>query len=158
MENESKAVIPANTVPEQPTKGIFVPENQVQEWFYGQMAKHQAEFNSNYLTAADSLETLYHRTRRLKHLFIALNRPWVSGCGEIQKACAYYLVHAELSPKSRDAFIHVQGDIAHTICYMATCGDFIAQMQRYFRNQEKELKQLLDLQKETRQQENTETC
>lgn len=158
MENECKAVIPANITPEQPTRGIFVPESQENEWFYGQMAKHQAGFNSNYLTAADSLETLYNRTCRLNRLFISLNRPWVSGCGDIQKACAYYLTHAGLTKEKQEAFIHVQGDIAYTICHLAACSDFIAQMQRCFRNQEKELRQLLDLQKESRQQEKTETC
>lgn len=158
MENENQAAVPANTSLEQPTRGIFVPENREQEWFYGQMSKQQAGFHSNYLAPADSLEALYHRTRHLNRFFVTLNRPWVSGSRDIQKACAHYLIHAGLSKEDREAFVLVQGEMVYTICYLAACSDFISQMRRYFRNQEKELKGLLDSQKKTELQEKAETC
>lgn len=154
MENEDKNIIPANTETEHPEKESSTPVNHPSESYYKQMAQYHAGFNTNYITPSDSLDTLYNRTCRLNGLFKALNRPWLSGSGEIQKACAYYLAHAELSKKSREAFIYVLGDIAHSVCYMATCGDFIAQMQRYYHHQEKELKQLLDERKETEQRRN----
>lgn len=149
MENRDKTIVPANTLPEQPNKEIYVSEHRPSDSYYKEMAKYHAGFNTNYLTPSDSLETLYYRTQRLKHLFIALSRPWVSGSGEIQKACAYYLIHTEMSKESRNAFIHVLGDIARSVCYFAAYGDFIAQMQRYYAHQETELKFLLDEKKET---------
>ena len=148
MENKDKIVIPTETLREQPEKEIHVPEHHPSESYYKEMARYHAGFNTNYLTPSDSLETLYSRTCRLNRLFIALNRPWVSGSGEIQKACAYYIAHAGLSKKRREAFIHVLGDIAYSVCHLSACSDFIAQMQRYYRNQEKELRQLLNEQKE----------
>lgn len=141
-------VIPADTKPEQPERKAYVAEHGPSESYYKEMARHHAEFNTNYLTPSDSLETLYHRTQRLKGLFIALNRPWVSGSGDIQKACAYYLMHADLSQESRSAFIHVMGDIAYSVCHLSACSDFIAQMQRYYRHQETELRFLLNEKKE----------
>lgn len=144
MGNENRKIVSADVMPEQPTNGTSMPEKQLPTWYYEQMAKYHAGFNSNYLTPPDSLETLYNRTCRLNRLFVVLNRPWVSGSGEIQKACAYYLMHAELSKKTREAFIHVLGDIAYSVCHLSACSDFIAQMQRYYCNQEKELEQLLD--------------
>lgn len=151
MGNEDKNSIPTNTGTEHPEKENSIPVNHPSESYYKEMARYHAGFNSNYLTPSDSLETLYNRTCRLNSLFKALNRPWVSGSGEIQKACAYYLAHAELSKKNREVFIHVLGDIAYSVCHLSACSDFIAQMQRYYRNQEKELKQLLDERKETEQ-------
>ena len=143
MENENKIIAPVENLAEQSTKGIFVSENQIQTWFYQQMAKHQAIFNSNYLTPDDSLATLYNRTRRLSRLFDALKSQWVPGSREIQKACAYYLIHAGLPKEQRDSFAETTANIAHAICHIAAHSDFIEQMQRYFQNQEKELKQLL---------------
>ena len=151
MENKDQTVIPADILPKQPERETPTSEYRPLESYYKEMARYHAGFNSNYITPPDSLDTLYNRTCRLNSLFKALNRPWVSGSGEIQKACAYYLTHAELSKKSREAFIHVLGDTAYSICHLSGCSDFIAQMQRYYRNQEKELKQLLDKQKETEQ-------
>lgn len=151
MENENKNIIPANAETEHPEKENTMPVNHPSESYYKEMARYHAGFNSNYLTPSDSLETLYNRTCRLNHLFIALNRPWTSGSGEIQKACAYYLTRAELSKKSREAFIGVMGDIAYSVCHLSACSDFIAQMQRYYSNQEKELKHLLDEGKEIEQ-------
>lgn len=142
MGNENKTATPAEQLKN-------VSEHHPSESYYTEMAQNHAGFNSNYLTPSDSLDTLYNRTCRLNRLFIALNRPWVSGSGEIQKACAYYLLNADLSKKSRDTFTYVMGDIAHSVCYLASCSDFVAQMQRYYRNQEKELKQLLNERKET---------
>lgn len=153
MENKDKTVITADTLPEQPERKTPTPtsEHRPSESYYKEMARYHAGFNSNYITPSDSLDTLYNRTCRLNSLFKALNRPWVSGSGEIQKACAYYLSHAELSKKSRETFIHVLGDIAYSICHLSACSDFIAQMQRYYRNQEKELRLLRDEQKEIEQ-------
>lgn len=148
MGNKDNTVIPAGTQPEQPEREAYIPEHRPSESYYKEMARNHAGFNTNYLTPSDSLETLYHRTQRLKHLFVALNRPWVSGSGEIQKACAYYLMHADLSKESRNAFIHVIGDIAYSVCHLSACSDFIAQMQRYYRHQETELRFLLDEKKE----------
>lgn len=151
MGNKDKNIISANAETEHPETEKSVPVNHPSESYYKEMARYHAGFNSNYLTPSDSLETLYNRTCRLNSLFKALNRPWVSGSGEIQKACAYYLTRAELSKKSREAYIHVLGDIAYSVCHLSACSDFIAQMQRYYNNQAKELKQLLDEQKEIKQ-------
>ena len=151
MENEDKNIIPANTETKNPAKESSTLVSHPSESYYKEMARYHAGFSSNYLTPPYSLETLSNRTCRLNRLFVALNRPWTSGSGEIQKACAYYLTHAELSKKSREAFIGVIGDIAYSVCHLSVCSDFIAQMQRYYSNQEKELKQLLDEQKEIEQ-------
>lgn len=158
MENKGNTVVAVDAQPEQPERETYVPEHCPSELYYQEMARNHAGFVSNYLTTPDSFETLYHRTRRLKHLFIALNRPWLSGSREIQKACAYYLMHADLSKEGRNAFMHVLGDIAHTVCYLAAYGDFISQMQRYYRHQEKELRFLLDEKKaiERRRKESAE--
>lgn len=148
MGNKDNTVFPADTQPEQPESEAHIPKHLPWESYYKEMARNHAGFNTNYLTPSDSLETLYHRTQRLKHLFGVLNRPWVSGSGEIQKACAYYLMHANLLKKNREAFIHVMGDIAYFICHLSACSDFIAQMQRYYCHQETELRFLLDEKKE----------
>lgn len=92
------------------------------------------------------LWALLRKTRRIVALLAFFDRPWVSGSGDIQKACAHYLVHASLTKAQRDAFIQAQGEMACTVCHLAACSDFIAQMQRYFRCQEQELRQLLDSQ------------
>lgn len=104
------------------------------------------------------LEVLLRKTKRIINVLSHFNRPWVSGSRDIQKACAHYLIHAGLSKEDREAFVLVQGEMVYTICYLAACSDFISQMRRYFRNQEKELKGLLDSQKKTELQEKAETC
>lgn len=150
MESKNNMIIPTENSMEQSTKGIFVPENQIQTWFYQQIAKHQAPFNSTYQTPDDSLETLYYRTQRLSKLFDTLRSQWIPGSREIQKACTYYLIHACLPKTQRDSFIETTANIAHAMCHIAAHSDFIEQMQRYFQNQEKELRQLLHSQQTER--------
>ncbi len=135
------------SVTERFTQGGYLPDYLTEVRYYRQMSESLKAYNVD-LVSDNPLETLYNHIAHLNNIFRVLRRPWGTDAVGIQKASAYYLAYAKLSKEESDGFTDKINDFISSVCYLSEWYNLICQMQQFFCRQEKELKQVLEEQKQ----------
>ena len=147
MKNKDKKFSSMTGVTERFTSGGYLPDYLTEDRYYRQVSESLKAYNVN-LVSDNPLETLYNHIAHLNNIFRVLRRPWGTDAVGIQKASAYYLAYAKLSKEESDDFTDKINDFISSVCYLSEWYNFICQMQHFFCRQEKELKQVLEDQKQ----------
>lgn len=91
---------------------------------------------------------LHNSFRRLGRLFISFERPWLTDCGIIQKACAWYLANGKPGEEESNRLLETLHGFTVSACLLSEWNELTHNMQAFFRTQEKELKRLFDYEQE----------
>ncbi len=147
MENTEKRPVSPEAIQQEPKKEREFNLTPSESVFFSQLEKSLKNHAAD-MTAPKPLVVLHDSFRRLGRLFISFERPWLTDCGIIQKACAWYLANGKPGEEESKRLIETLHGFTVSACLLSEWNELTHNMQAFFRTQEKELKRLFDYEQE----------
>nr|WP_306448517.1 hypothetical protein [Odoribacter splanchnicus] len=148
MENTEKRPVSTEAIQTEQKKGREFNLTPSESVFFSQLEKSLKNHAAD-MTAPKPLEVLRDSFRRLGRLFISFERPWLTNCGIIQKACAWYLANGKPDKEESNRLLETLHGFTVSACLLSEWNELTHNMQAFFRTQEKELKRLFNYEQET---------
>ncbi len=147
METTEKHPVSAMDIQQEPKKEREFNLTPSESVFFSQLEKSLKNHAAD-LTAPKPLVVLHDSFRRLGRLFISFERPWLTDCGIIQKACAWYLANGKPAEEESNRLLETLHGFTVSACLLSEWNELTHNMQAFFRTQEKELKRLFNYEQE----------
>ncbi len=147
MENTEKRPVSPEAMQQEPKKEREFNLTPSESVFFSQLEKSLKNHAAD-MTAPKPLVVLHDSFRRLGRLFISFERPWLTDCGIIQKACAWYLANGKPDKEESKRLLETLHGFTVSACLLSEWNELTHNMQAFFQTQKKELKRLFDYEQE----------